>query len=64
MEIKSKYTGISYHKLTKMWRANFVHNKIKHEVGSYPSEKEAVKALDIYIIKNKIDRPLQLLKKK
>jgi hypothetical protein len=60
----TNYKGVSYKKRIKKWVAKFDVDKVTHNAGSYDTEREAVIAMDIYILKNNIDRPLQILKKK
>ncbi len=50
---KSIYNGVSYSKIAKKWIACIVINKKQIHMGYYEDEKDAAKAYDDFILKNK-----------
>lgn len=61
---KSKYTGVSWNKRHRRWGAVVYHNNKRVYYHNCETEIEAVKQRDMFIIKNRLDKPLQIIKPK
>ena len=48
--MSSKYLGVSWHKATKKWRAQIVHESKILQLGTYETEEEAARAFDVEAI--------------
>lgn len=55
----SKYKYVCWSKTMKKWDASIIYNGVKHRIGYFENEVEAVKAVNEYIIKNKFNRIIQ-----
>lgn len=58
----SGYRGVTFSKKNKTWIAQIKVDGINKYIGSAKSAKEAAKLRDLYIIENKLQAQLQLLK--
>lgn len=59
----TNYKNICWRQKERKWEASIVFNKVRYPCGSYLEEIEAVKAVDLLIIKKGLDyKKLQILK--
>jgi len=63
-KIQSPYLGVNWDSRIQKWRATLTHEKKTVPLGVYDTDLEAVKARDLYILKNKINKPTQVIKPK
>ena len=54
---------IRYASGRKYYKVAFQYKGVYHRVGLFKDKKEAAKAYDMYIIKNRIPKPTNFLKK-
>ena len=59
----SKYTGVSFHKPSRKWRAEVTENSIKYECGYHDTDRQACIARDKKILALGLKKPLQILKR-
>jgi hypothetical protein len=64
MAKKSIYKYVYWNVRTKKWIGRITQNKILFLGGDYNEEKDAAKSVDLLIIKNNINKPLQILTRK
>lgn len=61
-----KYKGIIKKKVNGgkiIYMVSFQHKNIRYEFGRYKTSKEAAKAYDLFILRKRIDKPTNFLKK-
>jgi hypothetical protein len=61
-----KYIGVKRNRVNgkKFFAVNFMHEGVVHSFGNYEDDKAAAKDYDLYVIKNRIPRETNFLKKK
>jgi len=57
----SKYTGVCWHKATKKWRAQVMHNKQRYFGGYFDDEEEAAKSVNLLCDKIGIKHKNQII---
>jgi hypothetical protein len=60
LNTSSKYIGVDYHKTNKKWISRITVNKIRKNLGSFDTEKEASDARDNYINEHKLEEFFKL----
>ena len=58
----TNYKNISWDRVRRLWRGHISHKGVRFDCGSYEEELQAVRAVDMKIIKNGLDyKKLQIL---